>query len=823
VKTPLKPTLVLTVVAVLVVLSVAPALNVGAVSSDSFSNPSVIPGSQAALNGPRVSAIKFPIYASDSASLGSVISGTNQIMDLQPAAYTDILDAESTNFLNVTTEYGGDFEYILFNNYTSSEPGWYLPFRQAIQELVNYTYLQSTVLNGIQGVATNNPLYPPKVWGAWTTSSPYEYPNSLVAANNSLKNDPQIAFSPANQPSSSNTIACNGSPGVWEYATKLGSGIPNGTYFEPRFITRPDHPQWFEFAQNLWQSAAKIGLCINLQQVVHFSNVYPIIYAQYSNNWDMYDGGSSFTSPFNPVSTLFFGYTADPGWTNPFDNTGHLYNATWESLLHDMFKYSTSNVTRAELDAQQMVYDITQEVPTINLWWDAVAIPSLNNLNGQYWSGYVDVPGFSTWSVGSNLITSLNVHQVNPSTGAVVVGGTFGVAQHEAPDDFNPFQATSVYDFDILNLLGYGEGPVIADPSDPAIGASPSGGIAGIIPWMLTQLPTATFNVNLTTPHGYNMVDGTVLRLNFMNNITFVDNVKLTAADYNFSLWYTDANGANTSDVNGPFANGMCSAPCWVKYAGASTADFTGTLPDLIDSVVNSTYTETVYLNGTSLLDYTTPSLFTVFPEHLWNGVNTTAVANDINPITNSVNGTLLISNMGPFYFGSYVTSQYTVLYRNPGYFRTDWRDWQIPATGSTTSLSFNLTSAGSPIPTTASVKAWLLQNGSPMSNTVTTLSASGGSWTGSMNTGGLSPGLYELIVNGTYTDSHGLAHEALQYWGLNVGGVTTSSSSTSSSSSSSASSTTTTTSGFNYTLVAVAVVVIVIIGGSVAYLMRRK
>jgi hypothetical protein len=354
------------------------------------------------------------------------------------------------------------------------------------------------------------------------------------------------------------------------------------------------------------------------------------------------------------------------------------------------------------------------------------------------------------------------------------------------------------------------------------------------------------------------MVNGMVVNLNFLNNVTFTDNVPMTAADYNFSLWYANLNGATYNATTG-----LCSHPCWQIYANNIAARLTATQPDLIDSVVNSTYGMTVYMNATGIEDYVGATGGLVIPEHLWSHVNSTSLnTNDagLADATGKVNGASLLAGTGPFYFGSYLPGQYSIIYRNPGYFKTDIWDWAFNGSGSQVPVSFNITQMGTPIPNNANVKAWLLSNNSAISSTSTTLSLTGGSWTGNIPTSSLSPGFYEIVVNGTYTDSSGLAHTALQFWGLNLGQgsstVTTStfttsatgtvsqssgtsstqSSNTSTSSSTSTStnptvattssvltSSSTTAAGSNLTLIAAGVVVVIIvIAGIAAYLVRR-
>lgn len=753
----------------------------------SFSNPSVIPGAQADLHGPRVSTLSFPIFTSDHASLQSLLAGQTQIMDFPPSQFSDIQTALSTKYLNVTSETGSGEEFIYFNMFSPQVAGYDVNFRHAIAYLIDYSYVQTTVLNGVQGVATSNILLP-AAFGDFASTDITTYPYSLASANASLAKDPALKWNPtAAKPAASNSIACDGSPGVWQKS--------DGTAFSPIFITRPDHPTWLVESTRIWHDAAQIGLCLNLTPRVHFGAVYPIVFKDYSNNWDMYFGGVGFSSPLDGISDLYFGYTKDPGWTNPFLNTVHYYNPTLEPILKDMF--STTDVAKAQSDSQQAVKILSQDIPILNIWWDSLIIPSMNNYNGHYYTGYVDTPAFSTWTFATGFWTALNYHEVDPATGKTITGGTLSVGLHESPDDMNPFQATSVYDFDVINQIY--DSPMATSPGNPTLG--------GLIPWAITGMPVVNSGVTTTTPHGYKITNGMTITLNFMNNITFHDNVRMTASDYNFSLWYENLNGATYNATTN-----QCSAPCWQKYVGDSSADFTGTLADLTDSVVNSPTSVTVYLNGQGLEDYKGTVLNPIFPEHLWSQVNSTAFNNDIDPTANKVNGVTLFTGTGPFSFQEWVRDQHITLPRNPGYFRTDITDWSLNApAGANLPLTVTLMQQGTPIPTSATVTASVLQNGQPTSVTTTLVSA-GSVWNGTLNTSSLSGGFYEVVVNGTYEDAQMQSHEALQFWGLNVGAAATTSVSPGGA-----------VAGLpTYAIAAVVIVVLVVIG-LVAYTARRR
>jgi hypothetical protein len=762
----------------------------------SQSNPSVVQGSKALLNGPYISQVTYPFFTSDHSSVDALLAGQGEIMDYPPD-YPDLQTALSTEYVNVTTAFGANFEALIFNMYSPADPGYYLPFRQAIAQLVNYTYLQSTVLNGLAGGLVSQNPYIPQAFGNYSTNDIYSYGTSLAGATASLKHDPAIAWNPTAHPSNgaaSSAFACSSSQvGVWQWATSTGSGIPNGTDFTPIFVTRPDHATWYTESQQIWNYAAQIGLCIQLKPVTGFgTGAYPIVYAAYSNNWAMYFGGSSYGSPLNPVSAEYFTYGQAGIVLGPLDDTSYFYNSTIQPLLNKMF--FTGNSTLAELDSQKVVQMLTYQIPSLIMWWDAWSIPTLNSHSGTYWSGYVNVPGFGTWSFGTGYYTLLNVHTVNKITGEPETGGTVTVNLHEAPDDYNLMFAESVYDFDVINSI-YFDTPMAAPPGSPTLGS--------MIPWMLTSPPVTVRGVNMTTPHGYKMVDGQTISLNFMKNITFQDNVPFTANDYNFSLWYLNLNG-----VYGPYVNN-------------TPTDYAGLLPTLLDSKVTGKYSMTIYINSTSSSDWLTALTAPALPEHLWTHVSSTELNGDVDPTSpsNDVNGQLLMTGVGAFYWAKYVTSQYVTLDRFPGYFRTNIHAWQLPqvAPGSTEPLSFAVTQTGTPIPASAVATATAtLNGGSAKTVSLSYSSTANGNWTGSFDTTGWTPGFYEVTVNATYTDSFGQAHTALEFYGMTVGTVVTTTTSSTS---------TTTTTSANYTAyyVAAIVVVIVIVVGAVAYSRRSR
>lgn len=730
-----------------------------------------------------ISNVQFSYFPS---GVSSLIAGKANILGY-PSMYSQVEQALSYNYLNVSSYGGLQSEHLIFfNMFSSQDPGYDIHFRQAIAHIVNYSQEQQ---NGI--ISTSSPLLP-SAFGSFSSSSTTTYPFSLDQAFVSLAYDPYLMFNAtASQPNSNTSIACNGSRGVWE-------SVSTKTPVEPVFVVNQNNNLEAVQAAQIWMNAAKIGLCINLHLVNGIPAAFPIVFERYSNQWAMYLGEINYSAPLDPISQFVSTYTQNQ---NPFFNTGHYYNSTVESLLHD--EISTVSMQRAEQDSQHVVQIISQQLPTLTLWWDEYYVPILTSFSSIYWQGY-----------SSSSLLNVKSNSSSP----------FVVALPSPVDTFNPFQASTMSDHDVLNTIY----------DSPMSGST----IAGLVPWMLTQNPVVKGPVNVMTPHGYKIVNGMTIQMTFMDNITFSDNVRMTANDFNFSLWYSNLNGAFQT------APGQCSLPCWMKYVNNTSVAYTGLVPNLVDSFVNSSQTLTIYVNSTSLEDYKNIVTLPVFPEHIWSQIGSIQMFN-LNPATETVNGTLLLAGTGPFVFSS--SSAGTVSeYRNPGYFRTDISAQKLSGTaGSSFPVSFNLTqqgvpvisNQGIPIPTYSHVVASVFANGN-YAGVSSTLVPYEQSWTGQINATTLKIGSgYEIVVNATYTDINGQSHEVLQLWGLSLSSSTTTSTTSSSSSasnssttSSSSSMTTTTTSGhpsppppFNWPLLIAISALVVVFGGTGAYIAKRR
>ena len=171
-------------VSVLLVLS--SAAMVAPVSSAS-STPSVITGSQASTNGPYVDNLIFSQFLNTHSAYLAIKGGQANILDnvLDPA---DIADAQASSNLNLNSTISYEFGYVGFN--TQSWPTSDVHFRRAIADLMDYSAIQTDVLQGIQGLATQAFL-PQALYGNYATNNvtTYSYSNqSAIGELNQVAN-----------------------------------------------------------------------------------------------------------------------------------------------------------------------------------------------------------------------------------------------------------------------------------------------------------------------------------------------------------------------------------------------------------------------------------------------------------------------------------------------------------------------------------------------------------------------------------------------------------------------------------------------------------
>ncbi len=807
----------------------------------------ILSPAQADLHGPRVNKVLFTVISSDSTLYNSLAAGT-----VQGAEWTfttgSFTSAQANTNLGANSSLGYTFDGVGFNmlrpvtNTTA--------FRRAMAYLTDYSFLESTVLSGVAGAAQPD-LFPCLAYPTACSTSIATYPLSMTNAVKQLKlaglkegNSTDVALSAI----------------TWLY---------NGQPFTPKFIYRSDDPLRTGVATSLISNAKAIGLQFNAVGI-----------AGSAAGGDIYSPSASAaikTGVYNPATGLnsppVFNYTAastsdtwdmytfgwitsaDYNWAFSFFNTQNVatslnflnyYNQTMDKDTNAM-QYATS-ITAAQAAAQKVDQDAASSLPYLMSFYQNTLWA--NYVNG--WTGYVNVPAYGPDAIVGIYYTLLNVHPTNDAN-----GGTFNYAIHEPADagGMNPLYNTNwQWQADIWSEIY--DTPLATPPAQTNVALA-------YINWMTTSYSVAAFSGKTGTTSGWfqmqgnqgvanNIVSGDVITLNFDKNITWSDNVPLTAADYNFSLYAQGVSAPPTLPDLATPVSGTLSGPSglWATYIPPSNP-----------------YQIQIYVNSSSV--WNIPStIVPVMPWHIFKYFNPDKIATATGAMDTTMPYAAATANSqcstpcsflgktaaptwlqylpnlavgsGPFWLRAFSgTTGAGELDKNVNYFRSAWKaEATSVASGATYNLAttINETIYNAGTSTMGSVPAG--QTGavpitnatgsvtviSPSGSTVATIPLTGGTngaYTSAIPTTGWAAGTYELWTNATFTFL-GLPRVWTQATGITVPASSTTGSSSSTSSTSS-SSTTTAASSSNttyYILAAVAVIVIVIIAAAFT---RRK
>ena len=817
----------------------------------------VFTGSQISTHGPFVSTVDFTNIGSDSTLYSSLAAGTIQV-----AEWTFTTGSYLTSASNPSLTHNSTLTYfsngIAFNmlHFVINDTH----FRQAIQDLTSYTDIESTVLSGIAGVAAPAflpcSLYP-------TGCNPSAYSSVSSTAN----------FQAAAQELLDAGLVCNGctaatanSSTTWTYGPLYGSKA--GTTFSPLFYYRVDDPLRTGAAALLVTNANKIGLVINARGITDAAAGGTITGASggaiiapgtydpatggntpasfnytYANSasdaWDMYTYGWILGPPLEYVSEFFNNAIAPTldfiNWVNSTMNVDT--NSVWYA----------STLSAASTAAQRVDVVLAQQIPYLVWFYES-------NLWAVYtngWAGYVNFAGFGPGQSTGIYYTLLNLHQ----TGSNPFGGTITYATHAAPDNtgLDPLYNTlwlyqedlwdEIYDTLVLQSpikettqLAYN--PWMGNYSVTSYTGSPGAG-AGYFDFQPSLASTR-------------IVDGQMIVFHLYDNMTFSDNTKVTAYDFNATLWYD--NVAGVFPANTPFS-----------YTASGPSG-------LIESYISPSnpYQITFYYNSSAvwnflnlitpvmpahILDYFNASTISLYPGTALDTTKTfAAAATECGCLATGVttsNAPLWLKDelnlevgSGPFYLSAFnPTTGSGAFQRNINYYRSAWYADPVSATqGTSPSFSTNIaenfynsgtvslggvaagTSGIYPI-TNATGTVTLLQNGAQVGSAIPLTGGTGGTYSASIPTASLSPGLYEVEVNATY-NFLGLARTWFQFEGLQVTAppVTTTTAPPVTTTTAPPTTTTSTTSSTDYTpyiLGGVVVVIIVII--AIALATRRR
>ncbi|MEM3710696.1 MAG: ABC transporter substrate-binding protein [Thermoprotei archaeon] len=680
-----------------------------------FNTPVLAPN-QARYHYPYVNKVVYEwTYSTDEAVYEAMLAGQGDIYSFTEPSI--IQNAETNPNFNVTVVPTFGFRQIQFNFARYPYNNTY--FRRAIISLIDYSTIQSTICDGGL-VCTASPMFLlPSSYPAFASTQAYQYYLKYEAYN----------LTRAMQYLEEAGLVYNQVKGQWY--------LPNGTLFQPSFLYWSGHPGSQAFAELLQSAAAKINLTINLvgESISTIIAATSVPYNQ--QTWDMLYLGWVYVSDIGPIQLEFlFG---EEGYQS--ENAGGFYNQTVFNILQEAV--DTSNYTKSvELTKLAQVY-LMQQLPYIILSWNvADTVANIHNF-----VNYIVSPGFG--------VSTTYVHPVGSAlNGTLYLPGL----SNSAPNHMNIYSSTSAAALGLLYTLY--DSPFTTNNSNPG----------QILPW-IAQNWVIKPHVNASTPDGQ-IVNGQIITLNFARNVTFQDGVPLTAADYNFTLWYLDTPGLSKGVYN---LDGL-----QINYsvvAQNSAPFYFGSLPTLVYSSVNASnpYQISLYFNTSSVWTIYQIGII-ILPMHIFDKIPPQELANK-----------LYINELGS---GAYIfdgwnkQSGIAETVANYAYWKIDpLAQWTNLTQGQTYTLSVNVTTMVwnnqsdlfnyYPITNATGQIQVVRLSGQPVSYNdgspaVASMTSSGSVYTGTINTANLAPGTYEAVVNATYTIG-GLKHEFLRFYSFTV------------------------------------------------------
>ncbi len=678
------------------------------IASASSSKGTLLAPAAVDTHGPRINAIDFSVISVDSALSSTLGTGGIQAAEWSFLAGSYASLKSNSNVKEGKT-LGYTFDGIAFNNAQPIIGN--VHYRLAIQYLTNYGQIQSVSLSGIDGAAAPY-LMPCAVYPlTCNTKVPLEKYNLVQAAVQLSESGLTVTY---------NGAAITTAQIAKLSASKLASLVwtYNGAAFSPLFYYRNDDPLRSSVATLLTSAAKSVGLVIDAVGIsdeeaggtiygasegdviqnggycasgpnAGYNDCPPAIINETSaalaaDNWDMYTFGWVTSSAF----TFQGGYEFTSSQVNN-DNFNAFINSTLD-YNNNLVLYG-STMAASEGAAKTVGLIFAQQLPSVISFYQ-------NYLFADYiqgWTGYANEPTTGPNTATGAYYTFLNIHQTSSA-----IGGTVNYGLHGIPDtgSLNPIAYPNwVWQADIYDVIydaPLGTPPAAiavpnayfsymlsgTDPSAPAGSVQTMPGLQ-IAPYNgLTPVGAFNFQDPVTTDQA-NIVHGQAITFTFANNITFSDNVPVTAYDYNYSLYAL--NLAVSPSLPTAFS----------PYIGADSGPL-GLWATTVNPATNSI---TMYLNDSSVwnvLDVNVP----VLPEHLFNYLNINvadAVEANIDfsqtyggatgPVPGSTQGTapaaityLPTINLasGPFWL--FTINEATgsgILNANVNYFRSSWYD----------------------------------------------------------------------------------------------------------------------------------------------------
>ena len=681
--------------------------------------------------------VLFSVVSTDASLKSGIIGNTFQGPEwtFTVGSYTSLL---SNHNVGQGTQVTYTFDGVGFNTLRPYMNN--VNFRQAMAYITSYSYIKTTVLSGVAGSAGIGVLPCAAYPGACYTGNPtYHFSNAATNALYAYKDMIKAGLVPGN----ATDVATLGSIPNWFMGTTyttdggttypcssviLGSAPatwPSACQFHPLFWYRADDPLRTGVATQLCSSAiSMIGFHINCQGTYgsggHIygpaaeavvspgsyisptaGNTAPVWNSAVVNGtgavdvWDMYTYG--WITSANYVWAAEFFNSQFAGTSVNFGN----YNYQPINILSNALLYA-STPAAAQIAASGLAYQLQVQLPYLQSFYQN----TLWAVRSAGWTGYANIPSDGPTTVGGMYYTLLNVHPT-----ASADSGTFKVALHEVADtggmnplyntnwvwqsDFYgaiydgalgtyPSQYTTVNSF--FNYMTTGSGTSMSQWVKPFTGTT--GTTAG---WFQTQGPQGVAN---------NIKNGQEIIFNLRQNVTWTDNVPVTAYDYNFSLYAWGVTLPPTlPDSDTPITGLMAGvAGLWATYINPANP-----------------YQIQLYINSSSVWNLANTQV-AIMPQHIFNNFNVDllSTASGAVDITQSVTSPAVTAcacvltspawlqalpnlevGQGPFYLVTYNgISGAGELLKNLNYYRAAWKvSAALPANKHTgTSFTFTTT-----------------------------------------------------------------------------------------------------------------------------------
>ncbi|QQG49472.1 MAG: hypothetical protein HY247_04015 [archaeon] len=581
--------------ATLVLFFLLPSVPIAGATDGSF-----LSSNQVGLHGPLVDRVVISVYTSEAGMLNALSAGSIQAPEwsFSTGGYAT-LASQAHVIEGATVSYS--YFSIAFN--TLKFPGSSVHFRRAIQYMQDYSLIQSTILNGVEGVASPDVLPCAAYSGACnpmdgTNSSVKFYPFDLDAAGQELIASGVFCGN------------CGAGNDSYDSSTTWWTDAAQTQAFSPNLWIVNDHHR-YEWGSEIVNWAGQIGLQISAHTPPGRAGASANCYGPNSRevmspgSFQGTTGANAWENTPQHVNSTQTGLDLCDMYTKA-DSPGpeyyynmEQYNSQFSGTPVNMenFENQTLNVATshvmlapdqqsAERWARNFAVYYSQQVPTVMGYFENQLFA--NNVNG--WTGFAQIPTQSPNDLAGLYYSLLNVHRCGPSscelnaTGGGRPGGTLNLALEHVADQggLNPLYGEQWgWQTDVWRVVY--DVPMLLSPDNASVVDSFLGYMVSsfsVSPFSgMTPAGKAAFDYQAVRGLGQHIsrriLNGQEIRLQFLRNITFSDGIPMTALDYlkyfDLDHFSTSQSTADTTQPLGPellaFApSRVRPPPRWVKF-----------------------------------------------------------------------------------------------------------------------------------------------------------------------------------------------------------------------------------------------------------------